>query len=129
MNTALSPDEQDSSTPDSEDLCQLAVDALSEAKAQDVVVLDVRDKTSITDSMIVASGSSTRHVKTLAQKIVLAAKDAGCPPTGVEGERDAEWVLVDLGDVLIHVMLPRTRDFYNIEGLWAVQSGAERTGA
>ena len=128
MNTAPSRDEQDSSMLDSEALCDLATEALSEAKAQDVVVLDVRDKTSITDIMIVASGSSTRHVKTLAQKVVLAAKDRGLQPNGVEGERDAEWVLVDLGDVLIHVMLPRTRDFYNIEGLWAVEPDAEQTG-
>lgn len=126
MNTAPRSNGTDPAELTSEAIQQLALDALNESKAHDVVVIDVRDKTSITDTMIVASGSSSRHVKTLAERVALAAKAAGLGPVRTEGERDAEWVLVDLTDVLVHVMLPKTRDFYNLEGLWAVGPGAER---
>lgn len=101
-------------------LLQLALDALEEIKARDVVEIDVRDKTSVCDYMIVASGTSTRHVKSLADEVVKASKLAGYQPLGVEGEREAEWVLVDLGDVVVHVMLPRVREFYALERLWTV---------
>lgn len=126
LNTAPRSERTETPQLSSEAIQQIALDALAEAKAQDVVVLDVRNKTSITDSMIVASGSSSRHVKTLAERVSMAAKAAGLGPVRTEGERDAEWVLVDLTDVLVHVMLPRTRDFYNLEGLWAVGPDSER---
>lgn len=96
------------------------VNALDGLKAKDVVALDVRAKTSMTDLIVIASGTSTRHVKSLADEVVKASKKIGQPPLGVEGEREAEWVLVDLGDAIVHVMLPRSREFYGLERLWTV---------
>ncbi|MEO6102678.1 MAG: ribosome silencing factor [Pseudoxanthomonas sp.] len=95
-------------------------DALAELKAKDVVEIDVRGKSSVADYMVVASGTSTRHVKSSADEVVRFAKKLGVMPLGVEGEREAEWVLVDLGDVIVHVMLPRVREFYALERLWTV---------
>ena len=94
--------------------------AVHELKAKDVVEIDVRGKSSVTDYMIVASGTSTRHVKSIADEVVKFAKRLDVQPLGVEGEREAEWVLVDLGDVVVHVMLPRVREFYALERLWTV---------
>jgi ribosome-associated protein len=102
------------------DLLKLATAALEEIKAKDLVEIDVRGKTSVCDFMVIASGTSTRHVKSLADEVVKASKQAGYQPLGVEGEREAEWVLVDLGDVVVHVMLPRVREFYALERLWTV---------
>ena len=96
------------------------LDALEDLKAKDVREIDVRGKTSITDLLVVASGTSTRHVKSIADEVVKFAKRAGVLPIGVEGEREAEWVLVDLGDIVVHVMLPRIREFYGLERLWTV---------
>lgn len=101
-------------------LKQLVVDALDDLKAQDVRIIDVRGKTAITDMMIVASGTSDRHVKALSDSVIRKAKEAGVKPLGVEGNRECEWVLVDLNDIIVHVMLPRVRDFYNLEKLWLV---------
>ena len=95
----------------SEELTQLVTIALDDLKAVDVRVLDVRSITSITDVMVIASGTSNRHVRSLAQKVVEKAKAAGVTPLGTEGESEGEWVLIDLGDVVVHVMLPRVRDF------------------
>lgn len=94
--------------------------ALDELKAKDVREIDVRGKTSIADTLIIASGTSTRHVKSIADEVVKYAKQAGMMPLGVEGQREAEWVLVDLGDIVVHVMLPRIREFYGLERLWTV---------
>jgi ribosome-associated protein len=94
--------------------------ALEEMKAKDAVEIDVRGKTSIADFLVVVSGTSTRHVKSIADEVVKFAKNCGVMPLGVEGEREAEWVLVDLGDVIVHVMLPRVREFYALERLWTV---------
>lgn len=107
-----------------ETLTQIVTDALEDMKAQDVKVIDVRGKTSITDTMVIATGSSNRHVKSLAQNVLLKTKEAGVAPLGSEGERDAEWVLVDLNDVVVHVMLPQVRDFYNLEKLWLTDEKA-----
>jgi ribosome-associated protein len=104
-----------------EELKERVLAALDELKAVDVKVLDVRGKTSITDIMVIASGTSDRHVKSLAGNVVERLKEAGIRPIGVEGEREGEWVLVDFADVVVHVMLPRVRDFYNLEKLWAVE--------
>lgn len=103
----------------------LVVDALEDLKGQKVSVVDVRGKTAITDYMIIASGTSDRHVRSLADHVVERAKQAGIQPLGVEGEPGCDWVLVDLCDVVVHVMLPRVRDFYNLEKLWSMDSGAE----
>jgi ribosome-associated protein len=94
--------------------------ALAEMKSKDAVEIDVRGKTSIADFLVVVSGTSTRHVKSIADEVVKFAKKCGVMPLGVEGEREAEWVLVDLGDVIVHVMLPRVREFYALERLWTV---------
>ena len=101
-------------------LHKVAIDAIEDLKARDTREIDVRGKTSVTDLIIITSGTSTRHVKSIADEVVRAAKKAGLPPIGVEGEREAEWVLVDLGDIVVHVMLPRTREFYGLERLWTV---------
>ena len=94
--------------------------AVGELKAKDVIEIDVRGRTSVCDYMVIASGTSTRHVKSIAEEVVRHAKRLDCQPLGIEGEREAEWVLVDLGDVVVHVMLPRVREFYALERLWTV---------
>jgi ribosome-associated protein len=99
---------------------QQVISALDELKAKDIREIDVRGKTSIADLLVIASGTSARHVKSIADEVVKFAKQAGVMPLGVEGEQEAEWVLVDLGDVIVHVMLPRIREFYGLERLWTV---------
>ena len=94
--------------------------AVAELKGRDVAEIDVRGKSSVTDYMVIASGTSTRHVKSIADEVVRFAKKLDVQPLGVEGETEAEWVLVDLGDVVVHVMLPRVREFYALERLWTV---------
>ncbi|UYG06276.1 ribosome silencing factor [Halomonas sp. M4R1S46] len=97
----------------------LVIDALEELKARDIAVLDVSRLTSVTELMVVASGTSSRHLAALSDKVIQAAKEQGMPPLGVEGESGADWVLVDLGDVVVHLMLPETRELYDLERLWA----------
>ncbi|CAK0753892.1 ribosomal silencing factor RsfS [Gammaproteobacteria bacterium] len=101
-----------------ERLKDLAVDALDDLKGKEIKVLDVRGNSTITDFMVMASGSSDRQVKGLANHLVHKAKEKGIQPLGVEGERVGEWILVDLGDVVVHVMQPHVRAFYNLEKLW-----------
>jgi ribosome-associated protein len=112
-----------------EELTKLVVDALDGMKAQDIHVIDVRDKTSVTDVMIISSGTSARQVRSQAECVIEKSKHQGVQPIGVEGEKEAEWVLVDLGDVVVHIMQPSIRDFYHLEKLWAVDikdSGANQ---
>ena len=104
----------------SELLAELVTTALDDLKGRDTVVLDVRGMTGVTDYMVVASGTSNRHVKSLAAHVVDEAKQRGVRPIGVEGDNVGEWVLVDFGDVVAHVMLPDARRFYDIERLWSV---------
>jgi len=104
----------------SKELCDLAVEALEDIQALDIVKLDVRNMTTVTDWMIVASGTSSRHVRALVDIVAAKAKAAGHRPIGIEGESGGEWVLLDLQDVLVHVMLPKVRDFYNLEKLWSI---------
>ena len=104
----------------SEHLSDRVVDALDDTKAQDIVRLDVRDMTTVTDYMVVASGTSYRHVKALVENVAEKASKAGHKPIGIEGEAGGEWVLLDLQDALVHVMLPKVREFYNLEKLWSL---------
>jgi ribosome-associated protein len=106
-------------------LQRLVNDTLEDMKAMDIVVLDVRHLTTITDAMFVASGRSDRHVRAIADAIVEQSETAGFRPLGVEGMDGGEWVLIDLSDVVVHVMIQRTRDFYDIEKLWDISRPAE----
>ncbi len=99
-------------------LQQAVTTALEDMKAANVRVLDVRGLTDIADTMVIASGTSDRHVRSIAERVVEKAKAIGRRPIGTEGERDGDWVLVDLRDVIVHVMLPRVREFYGLEHLW-----------
>lgn len=103
-----------------EPLADLVVDALEELKGVDIQRIDVRDRTSVTDFMIIASGTSGRHVQSLADRVVERVRESGVRPLGIEGEQGSDWVLVDLGDVVVHVMLPERREFYNLEKLWSM---------
>jgi ribosome-associated protein len=105
-----------------EELSDLVVKTLEDLKARDIQVLDVREKTSITDIMIIASGTSGRHVKSTAQAVAFQAKQAGEPPIGEEGLLEGEWALVDLNGVVVHVMQPKVRDFYQLERLWSLDA-------
>lgn len=117
MNTQTVQDELNT-----EQLQQLVVSALEDFKAIDILVLDVSDYNPLTERMVIASGNSTRHVKSMADNLVFKAKTAGNSPLGVEGQSEGEWVLVDLNDVIVHLMLPQTRAFYNLEKLWEVSA-------
>jgi ribosome silencing factor RsfS/YbeB/iojap len=96
----------------------VVADALADMKALDVKVLDVRGLTDIADCMVIASGTSDRHVRSVAQRVIEKAKEAGFRPHGVEGDQDGDWVLIDLSELIVHVMLPRVREFYGLEKLW-----------
>lgn len=101
-----------------EKIVEIVIDALEDMKAVDVKTMDVKDQSNVTDYMIIASGTSRRHVKSIADNVATTLKDNGLQPKGTEGADAAEWVLVDLGDVVVHVMMPDTRDFYDLEKLW-----------
>ncbi|RTZ78571.1 MAG: ribosome silencing factor [Gammaproteobacteria bacterium] len=107
---------------ETEELRDLVVQVLEDMKAQDLKVIDVRGKTSITDYFVIASGTSDRHVKSLAEAVAFQAKQKGEPPLGTEGLNEGEWALVDLNGVVVHVMQPRVRDFYQLEKLWSVDA-------
>ena len=109
----------------SKELCELAVAALEDIKGIDIKVLDVVSKSSVTDIMVFASGNTARQVKALANSVADKAKKAGMPALGIEGDDSNEWVLVDLGDVVVHIMQPSIREFYNLEKLWGEDSPAE----
>jgi len=113
-------------TPQSlEELRQLILTTLDDMKAENIVELNVKDKTSVTDLLIIASGTSSRHVKSIASNVAVEAKKQGKKPLGVEGEEQGEWVLVDLGDVVVHVMQPHVRQFYDLEKLWSFDERTE----
>lgn len=100
----------------------LALKVLEDMKALDIRVLDVSEKSTITEVMLIATGTSSRHVKAIADNVALEAKKQGNPPLGIEGEQGSDWVLVDLDDVVVHIMLQQTRDFYNLEKLWDTET-------
>lgn len=110
----------------SEQLVQVVIAALEELKGQDILTIDVREKTSITDFMVIATGSSSRHVKSLADTVLEKTKEQGVRPIGSEGLESGEWGLIDLGNVVVHVMQAATRQFYDLERLW---QGAEQSRA
>ena len=105
-----------------EQLAELVVKVLEEMKAKEIRVLDVRGKTSITDIMVIASGTSDRHVKSMAEAVAFQAKEAGETPLGTEGIDQGEWALIDLNGVVVHVMQARVRDYYQLERLWELDT-------
>jgi len=107
-----------------DDITRIADNALQELKAVDIRILDVSGLTDMMDYLVITSGTSNRHVKALANNVAAEAKKLGMPPLGMEGEDAGEWVLVDFGDVVVHVMLPATRDFYDLERLWATPAAS-----
>jgi ribosome-associated protein len=113
--------------PDPQDVRDLAVAVLEDAKAQDIQVIDLSERSSFADFMVIASGTSSRQVKAMADRLVQRAKARGLKPLGVEGADEAEWVLVDLADVIVHVMQPQTRAFYNLEKLWSAPPATRST--
>lgn len=110
-------------------LVKLVTTALDDMKAVNVKVLDVRKITDVADYMVMASGTSDRHVRSIADRVAEFAKSGGYRPLGMEGQRDGEWVLLDLNDVIVHVMLPRVREFYGLESLWEVAPVRKPGGA
>ncbi|MEK6807164.1 MAG: ribosome silencing factor [Pseudomonadota bacterium] len=108
-------------------LIKLAIEAVEELKASDVKLIDVSKLTPVTDYMLVCTGTSNRHVKSIAENVALRAKHAGHPPRAVEGGSQSEWVLVDLGDVIVHAMQTQARAHYQLEKLWDMQSEAPKT--
>lgn len=102
-----------------EELKDAIVTAIDDMKGEEIAILDVRGMTDITDYMIIANGNSDRHVRAIADKLVGTLRDRGLKPSGVEGEQTGEWILVDYGDIVVHVMRPQTRSFYDLEKLWS----------
>jgi ribosome-associated protein len=105
-------------------LRQLVLSSLEAFKAIDIQEIDVSAQNSLTDLFVLASGNSSRHVRSMAENLVTRVKAAGHPPLGIEGEKEGEWVLVDLNDIIVHLMQPKTRAFYNLEKLW--EAGSNR---
>ena len=106
----------------------LVINALEDMKAEDITIIDVRGVSSLTDEMVIASGTSVRHLSALAENLITKAKESGIPPLGVEGRSGSDWVLVDMNDVVVHLMLPRARSFYNLEKLWSASEEARQKG-
>jgi len=102
----------------------LILDSLDDDKAEDIVAIDLRGKSSITDIMIIASGRSARHVASLADHLVRKLKDTGCGKARIEGTQTNDWVLIDIGDIIIHLFRPEVREFYNLEKMWSVEPDA-----
>lgn len=103
---------------DHEQFKQFVISKIEDLKARDIIDLDVEGKSSVTDTMLVCSGNSKRHVVSIAENVILECKHAGHSPLSVEGQDTGEWVLVDLGDIVVHVMQDEARDFYQLEKLW-----------
>jgi ribosome-associated protein len=114
------PSPQDSK--ESRDLANLILDVLDEHSAQDIIEIDIRGKSSISDYMIVASGRSNRHVGALSDYLIKSLKNTGKKNIGIEGLKSCDWVLIDVGDVIVHLFRPEVRAFYNIEKIWSMPS-------
>ncbi|WP_297424002.1 ribosome silencing factor [uncultured Acinetobacter sp.] len=113
-----------SQTKDVQACLNVVREALEDVKAKDIVTLDVSTISNVADAIVIASGTSTRHLKALAHNVAEEARKAGFRPIGIEGEQDAEWILIDLGFVVVHAMLPTARKFYDLESLWRAQPEA-----
>lgn len=111
------------------ELKQLVITAIEDLKGENLAVLDVTGKTSVTDLILIVSGTSNRHVKAIANSVIMESKKAGFQPLGVEGETQSEWVLVDLGDIVVHVMQPHVREFYDLEKLWSFDEDQDELSA
>ncbi|WP_286236761.1 ribosome silencing factor [Neptuniibacter halophilus] len=107
-----------------EQILDLVHNALEDMKAKEIIDLDVRGRSTVTDYMVIASGTSKRHVAAVAEDVIVKVKEAGLMPLGSEGQQSSDWILVDLGDVVVHVMMPDARSFYDLERLWGVEAGA-----
>lgn len=110
---------QTEATLDHDSLKKFVIDKIEDMKGRDITEIDVAGRSTVTDTMIVCSGNSKRHVRSIAENVVVEMKRAGSPPLSIEGQESGEWVLVDLGDVVLHVMQDETRDFYQLEKLWS----------
>jgi ribosome-associated protein len=108
-----------------EELLKIVQDVLDERKGQYITTLDVRDKTSFTDYMVIVTGTSDRHLRSLCDYIIEKVKEQGFRPLGVEGDLGSDWVLLDLGDVIVHAMTAQTREYYQLEKLWSVDHPKE----
>lgn len=107
-----------------EQLKNISIEALEDLKGTNIQIFDVRGMSSVTDFMIIASGNSNRQVKALANSVIVKSKENGCIPIGVEGQQPGNWVLVDLADVVVHIMTPDMREFYQLEKLWNIDTEA-----
>jgi ribosome-associated protein len=104
---------------DAANLTKVVINALEDLKAQDIITIDVKDRTSVTDMMVIATGTSSRHVQAVADNVSEKSKAAGLMPLGSEGRGNSDWVLIDLGDVIVHVMTSQAREHYDLERLWS----------
>ncbi len=114
---------------ETEELKKVVIKAIEDVKGIDLSILDVKGKTSVTDVMMIVSGNTSRQVRAIVNNVIMEVKKAGHPPLGVEGEEYGEWALVDLGDIIVHIMQPSIRDFYNLEKLWGEGSPAAADGS
>lgn len=108
-------------------LKKVVEDALDDLKGKDVSVLDVTELSDVMDVLVIVTGTSNRHVKSLADNVIKEAKECGFRPIGVEGKDTGEWVLVDFGDIVVHIMLQATRDFYELEKLWSMEPATRKS--
>ena len=129
LTNTLKHSQKTSGEPSFRELRKLVLSSLEDFKALDIQEIDVSAQNSLTDLFVLASGNSSRHVQSMAENLVIKAKAAGCQPLGIEGEKEGEWVLVDLNDIIVHLMQPKTRAFYNLEKLWEAGSNRRSSAA
>jgi len=129
LTNTLKNSQKASGEPSFQKLRKLVLKSLEDFKAIDIQEIDVSAQNSLTDLFVLASGNSSRHVQSMAENLVVKAKAIGCQPLGIEGEKEGEWVLVDLNDIIVHLMQPKTRAFYNLEKLWEAGSNRRSSAA
>lgn len=120
-DTPAAAKRESATLPDTAALAETVVHWLDEAKAEEIVIVDLKGKSTIADFMIIASGRTDRHVGAIAEQIRVKLKDAGCPTVRVEGLETCDWALIDSGDIIVHVFRPEVREFYNLEKMWSVE--------